>query len=291
MSEKNLILDSPYLCHRAKYTTGALSFGENATGVIYGFLKSLSGFQSLFNTSNFVFCWDSNTSKRKEIYPEYKANRNEKEYTDEEIEFDKAFRKQMKKLRTTYLPMIGFKNICYQQGYESDDVMASIAMDLSVKESNEIVIITSDQDLYQCIAYNVSCYNPQTNKILTLQGFKRRYGIRPHEWSMVKAIAGCTSDNVKGVQGVGEKTAIKYLQGNLAAGKKLCSILCQEGVCIFNRNTKLVNLPMEGTGLFELKQDKLSEQGWNQVVEMLGMKSIREKMPFGKRLCHQRKGH
>ena len=85
MSEKNLILDSPYLCHRAKYMTGALSFGENATGVIYGFLKSLSGFQSLFNTSNFVFCWDSNTSKRREIYPEYKANRKDKEYTDERL--------------------------------------------------------------------------------------------------------------------------------------------------------------------------------------------------------------
>ena len=96
MSEKYLLLDCNYLCHRAKHSTGDLSYGGDATGVIYGFLKSLSGFQDFFNTSNFVFCWDSNTSKRKEIYPEYKANRENKEYTDEEIVFDMAFRWQMK---------------------------------------------------------------------------------------------------------------------------------------------------------------------------------------------------
>ena len=80
---KWILLDCPYLCHRMKHTMGDLSFKGAATGIIYGFLKSLSGFQDLFRTSNFVFCWDSKTSKRKEIYPEYKANRDKKEYTDE----------------------------------------------------------------------------------------------------------------------------------------------------------------------------------------------------------------
>ena len=283
MSEKYLILDSPYLCHRAKYTTGALSFGENATGVIYGFLKSLIGFQRLFNTSNFVFCWDSNTSKRREIYPEYKANRKDKEYTDEEIEFDKAFRKQIKKLRTTYLPMIGFKNVFIQRGYESDDIMASVALQLS-QCGNEAIIITSDHDLYQCISANVSCYNPQTNKIMTLQGFKKQYGIESYEWVLVKAIAGCTSDNIEGIKGVGEKTAIKYLKTQLkTTDKRYCDISCSDGKAIFERNFPLVKLPMKGTQRFKLKRDKLSEQGWHQVVKLLGMKSIREKIPFGGR--------
>ena len=283
MSEKYLILDCNYLCHRAKYTTGALSFGENATGVIYGFLKSLSGFQSLFDTSNFVFCWDSNTSKRREIYPEYKANRKDKEYTDEEIEFDKAFRKQIKKLRTTYLPMIGFKNVFIQRGYESDDIMASVALQLS-QCGNEAIIITSDHDLYQCISANVSCYNPQTNKIMTLQGFKKQYGIESYEWVLAKAIAGCTSDNIEGVKGVGEKTAIKYLKTQLkTTDKKYYDISCLDGKTIFERNFPLVKLPMKGTQRFKLKRDKLSEQGWHQVVKLLGLKSIREKIPFGGR--------
>ena len=283
MSEKYLLLDCNYLCHRAKHTTGGLSYGGDATGVIYGFLKSLTGFQSLFNTSNFVFCWDSNTSKRREIYPEYKANRKDKEYTDEEIEFDKAFRKQIKKLRTTYLPMIGFKNVFIQRGYESDDIMASVALQLS-QCGNEAIIITSDHDLYQCISANVSCYNPQTNKIMTLQGFKKQYGIESYEWVLAKAIAGCTSDNIEGVKGVGEKTAIKYLKTQLkTTDKKYYDISCLDGKTIFERNFPLVKLPMKGTQRFKLKRDKLSEQGWYQVVKLLGMKSIREKIPFGGR--------
>jgi len=282
MSEKYLILDCNYLCHRAKHSTGGLSYGNTATGVIYGFLRSLSGFQDLFNTSNFVFCWDSNTSKRKEIYPEYKTNRKKEDYTEEEIEFDKAFRRQMKKLRTTYLPMIGFKNVFIQQGYEADDVMASIC-NRSIREKDEAVIITSDKDLYQCIRSNVSCYNPQTNKILTLQGFKKKYEILPREWVLVKAIAGCSTDNVLGVKGVGEKTAIKYLMGKLTEGKKYFDITCPQGMKIHERNYNLVRLPMKGTKQFKLRKDELSEQGWKPVVKILGMSSIRDRMPFGRK--------
>lgn len=282
MSRKYLLLDSPYLCHRAKHTTGDLSFKGSATGVIYGFLKSLSGFQDLFRTSNFVFCWDSKTSKRKEIYPEYKANRDKKEYTDEEIEFDRAFRKQMKKLRTTYLPMIGFRNIFVQRGYESDDIIASIGRYLD--EDCEAVIISSDKDLYQCISPSVSFYNPQTNKVLTLQGFKKQYGIDVRFWGILKSLAGCITDNVIGIKGIGEKTAIKYLTEKLNPDSEAYqAIQSPEGEEIYNRNQKLVILPFEGTNQFRLRRDNLSEQGWKQVVKLLGMKSIRDRMPFRRR--------
>ena len=282
MSRKYLLLDSPYLCHRMKHAMGDLSFKGSATGIIYGFLKSLSGFQDLFNTSNFVFCWDSRTNKRKEIYPEYKANREQEEYTEEETIFHRAFQKQMKKLRTTYLPTIGFRNIFIQKGYESDDIIASIAQ-YSIREEDEAIIITSDKDLYQCIRPNVSFYNPQTGKILTLQGFKKQYGIHPIRWSMVITLAGCATDNVKGIKGVGEKTAIKYMLGNLNPKTKVYEKIVSPGVAALNRSQLLVTLPFEGTNIFKLRRDKLSEQGWKVVCQQLGMKSIRDRMPFGKR--------
>jgi DNA polymerase-1 len=279
---KYLILDCNYLCHRAKHTTGSLKYGDNATGIIYGFLKNLSGFQDMFQTSKFIFCWDSASSIRREIYPDYKGNRpKDEDRTEEEIEFEKAFRKQVKKLRTTYLPLIGFKNIFIQKGYESDDIMASICKDISTILMNmEAVIITSDKDLYQCISPNVSVYNPQKNRIITLQRFKKEYGIVPKQWGLMKAIAGCTTDNVKGVAGVGEKTAIKYLLGTLKECKRYFDITCPMGDDIIHRNIKLVELPMVGTREFQLKDDELSEDGWKQVMKMLGMKSLRNKMPF-----------
>jgi len=293
MGEKYLLLDCNFLCHRAKHTMGDLSYEGNATGVIYGFLKSLSGFQDLFNTSNFVFCWDSKYSKRKKIYPEYKANRDKKEYTKEEIEFDKAFREQMKRLRTIYLPMIGFRNIFVQKGYESDDVIASICEKLLLSNKirassaiafDEAIIISSDKDLYQCINPWVSFYNPQTSKILTLQRFKKQYEIHPIRWGLVKSFAGCTTDNVKGIKGVGDITAIKYLLAELNPNSKVYkAIISSNGKAIFDRNQKLVSLPMEGTKIFKLKRDNLSESGWKQVTKLLGMMSIKNRMPFGRK--------
>lgn len=283
MSRKFLLLDCDYLCHRAKYTTGELSYHGTPTGVIYGFLKGLSAYQDLFGTSNFVFCWDSRSCKRTEMYPEYKAQRDHKEYSEEETEFNNAFRKQMKKLRTTYLPRIGFKNIFIQRGYESDDIIASICDNLP--DSDEAVIISSDKDLYQCIAHNISYYNPQKHKVLTLQGFKEKYGIAAVRWGLVKAYAGCHTDNVSGIEGIGEKTAIKYLLGQLnpetIAYKNITSPV---GIEIVERNERLVILPFKGTECFKLRRDNLSEQGWKEVTKLLGIRSIRDKMPFGRRL-------
>jgi 5'-3' exonuclease len=265
------------------HSTGGLSYDGSATGVIYGFLKSLSGFQDLFNTSNFIFCWDSRTSKRLELYPEYKANRHKNEYTTDEIEFYRAFKKQMKLLRTTYLPTIGFRNVFVQRGYESDDVIARICLH-SIVNDNEAVIISSDKDLYQCLEHNVSYYNPKTGKILTMQSFKKQYGIDSQLWGMVKATAGCTTDNVKGIQGVGEKRAIDFLLGRLNPDSKAYkAITSPEGNKICDFNQELVILPMKGTNFFKLKRDNLSEQGWKQVTKLLGMQSIRDRMPFGRK--------
>lgn len=285
MTEKYIILDCNYLCHRLKHSMGSLSYGGTATGIVYGFLKSLPPLQGLFDSDRFVFCWDSKKSKRKEIYPEYKANRKKVDRTEEEWAFENDFCHQMRNLRRAYLPLIGFRNILHQTGYESDDMMAAASTAVNVAEMAMLkaVIVTSDKDLYQCITPDTDCYNPQTNKILTFQGFRKQYGIPPHEWAMVKATAGCPTDNVKGVKGVGEKTALKYMTGTLGKSTKAYrTIISKEGRELYYRNMHLVKLPMRGTKEIRLVEDELSETGWKQVTEMLGMKSIRDKMPFGR---------
>jgi len=290
VSKKWLILDCNFLCHRAKHSTGGLSYENTPTGVIYGFLKSVSHFQEFFNTPYVVFCWDSKTSKREEIFPAYKANRKNKykDMTKAEIRFEKEFRWQMVMLRRRYLPLIGYKNNFVQKGYEADDVIASICLNLSMLD--EAIIISSDQDLYQLITSNISCFNPVKVKTLTLQGLKKKYGIKPHEWRMAKAIAGCNTDGVPGVAGVGEKTAIKYLTGKLGAETKAYQkINSKLGWKIYKRNLKLVGLPHTGTKVFKLQEDEVTQRGWNKVMEMLGMKSLKDKAPTFKRKRRSKK--
>ncbi|HEC65796.1 MAG TPA: hypothetical protein ENI23_10900 [bacterium] len=281
MDRKWLLLDCNLLCHRAKHSMGDLSHKGSATGVVFGFLKTVQALQEFFDTPHVVFCWDSKTSKRKEIFPEYKSHRRDKykEMSKEELEFEKKFQSQMKKLRRDYLPTIGYRNVFVKKGYESDDIIASICNHLP--KGDEAIIVSSDHDLYQLISSTVSFYDVRTQKILTPQGFKKVYGIESTKWGSVKVLAGCTTDSVPGIKGVGEKTAIRSLQGELKPESKAYQAINSPlGISIIVRNRFLIVLPLPGIGHFELIRDKISKQGWERVMNLLGMKSLRDKMPI-----------
>lgn len=282
MNKSYIILDAPYLCHRAKYAMKDLSINSIPTGVIYGFLKDVITFTEMFHTKNVIFCWDSKTSIRQKTYPPYKQSRRDIEKTEEEKQYDVALRVQMKKLRKIYLPMIGFKNIFIQKGYEADDVIASICY--NTMDSCNTIVVSADHDLYQLLQINhVSIYNPQQKKMTTRKTFENEYGISPNSWAMVKAIAGCTSDNIKGVRGVGEKTAIAFLNNELKKTHKTFTAI--KSFCwdknsrpLFQTNMGLVDLPLKGTKVFKLQKDEISQEGWKAVCKKLGLKSIKDRI-------------
>jgi len=266
-----IIVDCNYICHRAKHSVGHLEFKGIQTGVAYGFLCEMLHLMEFHRSRNLVFCWDYGKNKRKEIYPGYKKR---DPMTEEEIEERKDFQRQQKLLREEYLPAVGFKNIFYQWGYEADDMIAAFAE--SVQIENEGVIISSDKDLLQCISPNVS-FNAPGKPCLSYQGFYREYGIMPSDWAKVKALAGCLSDKIEGIKGVGEKTALKYLKKELNTKSKVYKrIISHEGKHIRKRNYRLVKLPFRGTRLPSLQKDELSLDKWNEViVKRLGMRSLR----------------
>ena len=294
MSKKWLILDCNFLCHRLKHAMGGLSHDNSPTGVIYGFLKSIPMYQEMFDTPHIVFCWDSKSSKRKEIFPEYKSNRLARydKMSEEEIIFEEEFRHQMKLLRRKYLKMIGFRNVFCQKGYEADDLIASVCRDLSKKD--EAIIITSDQDLYQCLHPNVSIYDPNKRKRMTYQKFKKKYNIDPDRWATMKAIAGCPSDNIPGLKGIGEKTAILFLTDKLKKTTKSFERI--KKFCWGKKSRKrfllylsLTSLPLNFDKVFKLKKDELSADGWRSVIRSLGLESIRDKVPMGIRRKKKKK--
>jgi len=274
MNRKWLILDCNYLCHRAKHVMGSLEFLDTATGVIYGFLRDVITLQERYNTKHIIFTWDYGRGIRQTINPEYKAKRREKEFTEEELEFENAFRKQMDLLRTEYLKEIGFRNILFQKGYEADDVIASVCSNLPHGDYG--VIISADHDLFQLLSPTVCMYVPQSNKRMTKDGFIKEFNIKPKQWAKVKALAGCSSDNVIGIKGVGEKTAIKYMTNNLNPKTIAYKKISKSKDELLKRNLPLVQLPFEGTNTFKLKKDIISKDGWKAVCERLGFDSIKD---------------
>ena len=255
---KALIIDSNYICHTAKHTMRGLSFDELQTGVIFGFFREIHRCAKKFGTRNFVFAWDSRKNFRKEIFPEYKKKREDHRMTEEEqIISDVAF-PQFTKLRQNILPQFGFENIFIQTGYESDDLIASIVRNSS--KSLDLTVVSSDADLYQLLD-QCSMFNLRKKAMYGLGDFTKEYGISPKEWSMVKALAGCSTDGVPGIGGVGEITAIKHITDQLKKTPKnkdkFTSTDSQE---IINRNLKLVRLPFKGTKEISLSEDNFKQE-------------------------------
>jgi DNA polymerase-1 len=240
--------------------------------VIYGFLKFVKYFHYKTCDDNYVFCFDSKTSKRKTIYPEYKGNR-KKDKSEEERKARHEFIEQIKNLRRQYLKSMGFKNVFVQKGYEADDIIASICKHKS--RGDKFMIVSADEDLYQLLDRDTEIYLPQQNTFVTIHSFERKYHIQPRDWPEVKAIAGCSSDNIKGVNGVGETRAIEIVRDTM--NKKTQSyrnyeISVDNGV--IKRNLKLVKLPLKGTRKFQLRYNDFSEREYRKVVKSLGMKSL-----------------
>lgn len=264
-----LLIDCNQLCHAAFHTMKDLSFRGSPTGVIYGFLSSVLKLQDEMHTQNIAYCFDYGRSIRKETYPDYKKKRHSKEYTEEEQIAYNQLHKQIKKLRRKILPTVGFRNVFSQKGYEADDLIASIC--LANRKKNKLVIVSSDQDMFQLLHRNVSIYNWRTKTTFTKSHFKQKYGITPKKWGIVKAMAGCATDEVAGIRGVGEVSAVKFLKNELKPESKIYGLI-SEGQKIIKRNLPLVELPFDGTKTCKLKIDKRLD--WDPVLSKLGIRSL-----------------
>ncbi len=271
------ILDCHYLCYRAWFTTGGLSYGDTDTGVLYGFLREIVTLQDRFLPSCFIFCFDHGTPIRKEAYPAYKSNRH-KNLSEEDIEGLKLFRKQVRELRKEHLPALGYSNIFYQKGYEADDCIAKIVHRYN-HDNIRHVIVSADHDLYQLLGRRCSIYNPHRKTVTTEKSFSKEYGVSPSQWVDVKSIAGCSTDSIGGIRGVGEKTAAKFIAGKLDGQSKAFQKIV-EGNAIWKANVPLVSLPYEGIKDFRVRSnEEVSAVDWEIMMEKLGMKTLKNKAP------------
>ena len=272
-----LVIDCSPICYKAFAMMGEdFSYEEEQTGVIFSFLMQVFKFAFDFNTKELVFCWDSNHYKRKEIYPEYKENREETITPFQR----KIIKKQMLELRCRILPQLGFKNSFIEKGYEADDLIAAIVR----KNPNQVFVIASDNDLWQllddCVIYKLD----KDNSVLTKEMFINEYGVEPLEWVEVKNLAGCGGDNVKGIEGVGLKKAIQYLKDTLPNGKIKARIKSKESRQIVVRNDALIRLPYIGLKFNgAIKETICSDIGtWIDVFTDYGFKSFLKKDYFDK---------
>lgn len=284
-----IVMDCYNVGHIAFHGMGELDYHGRRTGVIYGFMLRILSLAKIYETPHFAFCWDSQQSLRRLHYPGYK-DRGEKKLvvrgTGEVIDYH-AFHTQMEELRNVVLPKLGFRNSYMAIGYEADDLMASVVTSFPCDPGIHYVLVTTDRDLYQMLRERVSIYNMRAKKTFTMNDFKKRYGIEPHQWVEAKCIGGCDSDTVVGVVGVADPAkspksrALAYLKGDLTKGQAYDDIVCDHGRWLAERNYPLIKLPYNNITVPELTTDELNREAFMEVFDEYGFLSFLKKDKWG----------
>jgi DNA polymerase I len=207
-NERLFLLDGMALAYRAYYSmiTRPLrnSRGEN-TSAIYGFASTLMKILDEFKPEHIAVAFDTKEPTfRHKAYPEYKANR---EAMPEDMVPQLAKLKDV--VRAFNTPVIELP------GYEADDIMGTLARRAEA-EGVKTFLVTGDKDMMQLISDRVHLLRPGKSTTdmeeVDQRGVMEKFGVAPDRVIDVLALMGDKTDNVPGVPGIGEKTAIPLVQ-------------------------------------------------------------------------------
>ena len=209
MSEKILLIDGNSMANRAFYATMGRMM-KTPTGIstnaVYGFFQIMFKTIEEENPDKIIVAFDiSSSEKRTKIFSEYKAGRHK---TPEDLTMQFPIIKEL--LRMMNIPIV------QKDGIEADDILGAIAKKEG-KKGNKIIILTGDRDYFQLVDINVNIRYPKTimgkTEYIIYDNYKinEEYGLTPEKLIEVKALMGDASDNIPGVKGIGEKTALKLI--------------------------------------------------------------------------------
>ena len=181
---------------------------QNITDFKYDYIRTIESLAKSYKAGTIIVCADGGSSYRKEIFPEYKANRKERfanQTEQEEKEFEMfmaEFNDTLTLIREKY-PVFHFK------GVEADDIAAYITKEI---DYDECWLISSDKDWDLLIDDKVSRFSTVTRKETTVHNWDEHYDFDPEYFLTYKCLTGDKGDNVPGVTGVGPKRATGLIQ-------------------------------------------------------------------------------
>ena len=198
---KLFLIDGSSYIYRAFYAIAHLSNSKGLpTNATYGFTQMLLKVIKEHGPDHLAVILDSKAPTfRSEAYREYKANR-----------------PAMPEGLTAQIPYIkkiieGYRIATLEMdGYEADDLIGTIAK--RMESEADVIIITGDKDILQLVNDRIQVYDPMKEKKLGVEEVIQRFGVPPEQVVDVMGLAGDATDNIPGVPGIGEKTAIRLIK-------------------------------------------------------------------------------
>jgi len=209
MPDELFLIDGNSLAYRAFFALPesiATSTGV-PTNAIFGFASMLVKILTDYGPKATVVVWDAGDTGRKAVYADYKAQRSTR---------PDLLKEQWPALEPL-VDAFGYKNLRVQ-GYEADDVIASIVEKARTADPRiSVMVVTGDRDAYQLVDDGVvkimtTSRGITDTRVYDRQGVIDRYGIPPELIPDFIGLKGDTSDNIPGVPGIGDKTAAELLQ-------------------------------------------------------------------------------
>ena len=196
-----ILVDGSSYLYRAYHALPPLENSKKQpTGAIKGVISMIKKILIDHPESDLAVVFDAKGKTfRHEIYPEYKANR---------PPMPEDLVSQIEPIHKI-IELMGIKLIMIS-GVEADDVIGTLA-EQARKKKLDTVISTGDKDMTQLVCENVSVVNTMTGELLNESGVKKKFGVPPEHITDYLALIGDKSDNVPGVEKVGPKTAVKWL--------------------------------------------------------------------------------
>ncbi len=199
---KIFLLDAHALCYRAFYAVKDLTDSKGQpTNAVFGFTKTVKKLLKDFQPEYIAVCFDvSKKTHRTEKYAQYKIQR---------PSMPDALKSQIPLIRDV---VRGYQlPIFEKEGYEADDVIATIARKFEGKDT-EVVVISDDKDFFQLVGPQVSVFSPRREQMITEAQVEDVLGVPPRQVCDLISLAGDKSDNIPGVAGIGAVSAKKLLK-------------------------------------------------------------------------------
>ena len=288
-SEKRtlLLVDGHSLAFRAFYALPVDSFvtrdGQH-TNAIHGFISMLLSLLQAEQPTHLAVAFDiSRYSFRTREYPDYKGTRGE---TPPE------FLGQVPLLQEA-LHAMGIQTL-QKEDYEADDILATLAT-RGAADGFRVLVVSGDRDTIQLVTDEVTLLYPNARGVSELKRYdpaavRERYGIEPAQYPDVAALVGETSDNLVGVDKVGEKTAVKWitqfggLDGILAHADELTGVVGQNlrdqrDRAILNRRLNRLVTDVElPVGPGDLERSPIDAVAVREVFTRLQFKTLQERV-------------